>query len=146
MTGTNFSSWFNQTEGTFVVVADVIAPTVAANRIVGVNNATSAFAYTAATTGRYGAFDGTIVNTANAVSANTPFKGATAYDASNKNAVLNGGTVATEARSASIPLTPASSIQLGSDRTIASFLNGHIRQIAYFNTRLPDAQLQALTS
>jgi hypothetical protein len=27
-----------------------------------------------------------------------------------------------------------------------SALNGHIRQIAYFNTRLPNAQLQALTA
>jgi hypothetical protein len=25
-------------------------------------------------------------------------------------------------------------------------LNGHIRQIAYYNTRLPNAQLQALTA
>jgi hypothetical protein len=30
--------------------------------------------------------------------------------------------------------------------TGAGFLNGHIRQIAYFNSRLPNAQLQALTA
>ena len=141
-----FAPWFNDSAGTFVVEADVIAPLVGDKRIVGANNATATFAYVTSSTGLYGAFDGTVVNTANAVSANTTFKGATAYDATNKNAVLNGGTVVTAARSASVPLTPGSSIQLGSDRSAFSFLNGHIRRITYYPVRLSDLQLQALTA
>jgi hypothetical protein len=41
-------------------------------------------------------------------------------------------------------------LQIGANRNnslpASVFLNGHLRSIAYFNSRLPNAQLQALTA
>jgi hypothetical protein len=56
---------------------------------------------------------------------------------------VNGGTVQTDT-SATVPTV--NSLQLGSDPTGFGQINGHIRAIAYYNTRLPNTQLQTLTA
>lgn len=146
MSGANATNWFNQSEGTFVFDADVIAPSVGSKRIVGVNATAASFGFVS-NTSVYGAFDGTAALTANTVSANTAFKASTAYDATNKYVVLNAGSLVTVARSATFPLTPVSTLQLGWDSSApTNALNGHIRSIRYYPTRLANATLQALTA
>ena len=142
MTGTNFSSWFNATEGTFIAEADYNG---AANfpYIAGLISQNGFFVGSTGNinTGRVFSFDAA---TSNTTPANTVFKAAGAYNAINPAiANLNGGPVATgtEAWAAG-----AVALRIGGNTIGGRLLNGHIRTIAYFNTRLPNAQLQTLTA
>lgn len=152
MTGTNFSSWYNQTEGSFVsqfsffAAADTANTKVFAaasdgttsNRISGNLNASS-IAFGTVSAG--GAIQANM-NTGGAVTNNTVTKVSLAYKLNDFGAVLNGGTVVTDV-SGTVPTVN----QLGIG-TLGAFsaLNGHIRSIAYYNTRLPDATLRTLTA
>jgi len=81
------------------------------------------------------------VGTINAVS-----NVATAYKVNDFAASRNGGTVATDTAGA-VPVG-VNRLNIGADPSGAAVnvSNTHIRQIAYYNTRLPDATLQALTA
>lgn len=153
MTGTNFSSWYNPTEGTVVANFDTYAPSVADGfgRVYQIDNATNNnvialqknngggsqfFGYVAVS----GAGQATLFTSA--ISANTPAKVATAYKLNDFGQATNGGTLVTDA-SGTIPTV--SQMRIGSLSGVSS-LNGHIQQIAYYNTRLPNATLQALTA
>jgi hypothetical protein len=149
MTGTNFSSWYNQTEGTFVGEAVTIKPTsvVATAAVLGVSDGTgnnrimvrylTANADTISITG--GATEVTI---SQAYTANSADKLSVAYATNNYAFAKNGSLVGTDT-SATPPVVNQLSIGnfIGGQQ-----LNGHIRQIAYYNTRLTNATLQALTA
>jgi hypothetical protein len=149
MTGTNFSSWYNQSEGTLlsqssnfskasfpVVVAlndatlsnriNHISSTTTANRVSvttgGVTQAEFAFTNYAS---------GSIVTEALAIKSND-FAGC-----------VNADTVQTDA---SGTLPTVSQLQLGVQAGGLSSLNGHLRSITYYPQRLPNATLQALTA
>lgn len=141
MTGTDFSSWFNTTQGTFVTSADAIATGV--NRILVGGGALGYPSYIRTTQ------TGAVFDTANVVASTNviteaPFKLATTYESGALNACLNGAAVATGIYNGNF--ASLTSISLGNSGTSTLFLNGHIQQIAYYNTRLSDAQLQALTA
>lgn len=143
MTGTNFSSWWNDTAGTFVVYADMT--TLAGNlRTLGLNNSPCAISYIS-NSSKLSVFDGTIVETTNEPLAGVMYKAATGYNASNKYAVLNAGAQVSAARDASFPITPGSSLQIGSDRGIGSFLCGHVYKLMYYPQLLTAAEMQAFT-
>ena len=75
----------------------------------------------------------------------TQAKIALAYKANNYAACLGGGTVFTNTASSLIPTVTALSI--GDIRTtVSNHWVGWIQRITYYNTRLPNAQLQALTA
>jgi hypothetical protein len=71
---------------------------------------------------------------------------ATAYAVNDFAASRNGGTVATD----TVGAVPVGLTQLNigvDDRLTASFYtSNHIKTISYYNTRLPDTQLQALAT
>lgn len=153
MTGTNFSSWYNPTEGTVVANFDTYAPSVADGfgRVYQIDNATNNnvialqknngggsqfFGYVAVS----GAGQATLFTSA--ISANTPAKVATAYKLNDFGQATNGGTLVTDA-SGTIPTV--SQMRIGSLSGVSS-LNGHVRQISYYNTRLLNSQLQTLTT
>jgi hypothetical protein len=149
MTGTNFSSWYNQTEGTFVVGFDTVSPS---NKWVYVANDGTATTYVgldvaSAGNARFRAVIGGVsqagLSSAAVMSANTIIKQAGAYANNSFNqavdGVLNSGDT-----SGSVPTVLQ--FIIGAQSSLGGFLNGHIRQIAYYNTRLPDATLQALTA
>ena len=148
MTGTNFSSWFNASEGTFVASAAVLS--------------------TASNRGVYAASDGSDVNelfhyvstTANnlvttasvaqanviisgPVSINTVFSDAFAYRENDISAAFN-GVLGTPDTSATLPVV--SQLRLGARGDAALRLNGHLRTLTYYATRLTNAQLQALSA
>ena len=156
MTGTNFSSWYNQSEGTFVSDFDKYSVASRGGVLCAGNNL--------AATGTDIAIDGQndaqvrafienlgAVEMLNATlatyAANTPIKGAVAYATNNAVGAAAGalGTVDT-----SVVVPTLNALQIGalrnSNAAPQARLNGHIRQIAYYNTRLPNAQLQALTA
>ena len=77
--------------------------------------------------------------------ANTIIKAAQAY-ASNDRAVTTGGSAPTTS-TAAYTIPTVTTLRLGSqDGGGTNNVNGYIRRITYYNTRLPNAQLQALTA
>ena len=154
MTGTNFSSWYNFSEGTYVyeyiraantsgVGGRVFASGVGGSNSYGIwvnqNTATQDQLTIRDISGD--AVSGVSFNV-NSTGVN---KGAVAYKVNDFAWASNGGTVATDTTG----VVPSLSDQLRIGRAINSdsaYLNGHIRAIAYYNTRLPNTQLQTLTA
>lgn len=151
MTGTNFSSWYNQSEGTFVASADTAKPpSVATANFIAIasdgtqNERVQNVIDTSNVTA--GVVDGNVsqANFTNAYTLNQVFNSAIAYKVNDFAASFNGGTATTDT-SGTIPTV--NRMTLGSSWDGANFfLNGHIRQIAYYNTRLTNATLQTLTA
>ena len=149
MTGTNFSSWYNQTQGTFVADFDTLVtasfaavlealPSSGLTNRIDVGTGSIQLRGTVVVGGVTQADLGiTGVPTANAV-----VRGAVAYLANDFAASLNGGTVLQDV-SGTVPTVVK--LDIGS-RNADNYLNGHIRQIAYYNTRLSNTQLQQLTA
>lgn len=149
MTGTNFSGWYNQSEGTLVVSAS--QPTIFA-----ASRTASALSYsgTGSRVGIYrqsaGPINGFVTPGAGGITsgvsatANTVWKGVIAYDTATGYVAANGSAVATGAHTATLSLFD--NFGIGGYASGVENFSGHIRSIAYFNTRLPDAQLQALTA
>lgn len=145
LSSTNFSSWFNNTEGTFLATGErSITSNFGRLLSANANNTTAAFDLGASTSGRW-----LITNTtsqaditAGTVSANTAFKVAGAF-ANNDAQMAFNGTLGTADTSVSLPT--ASQLDIGADRT-AVYLNGRVRSIKFWPTRLPNATLQSLTA
>ncbi len=151
MTGTNFSSWYNQSEGT--IVSDFGPffrtsgnPGVAQIDDGSANNTVRIFAGTVVSPvfnvvtggGSSQAFlNAGIINP----NANTSIAGAYALDNFAKSA--NGNTPDTDA-SGTVPVV--NRMLIGSGTAGVNYLNGYMRSITFYPQRLANAQLQALTS
>jgi len=151
MTGTNFSNWFNASEGTFVVSASVMLTT--GNRGIyaasdGTNNNRIYLNLTNANPANTNHFiSASSVTQADVVvsepiSANTVFRDAFAYRQNDVNGATNGvlGTADT-----SVTLPVVDQFRLGARGDNGNRIEGHLRSITYYPTRLTDAQLQALS-
>lgn len=160
MTGTNFSSWYRQSEGTFVTRSDTLS--LAASRgVFAAGDATLAFgaaetiylAYESSLSGRLVAsnLDGGVqqffLGPVVAQAVNTPATFAVAYKLNDSAATVSGNTPVTDG-TCTVP-TPTS-ISIGSLASgwsgAANNLNGHIQRLTYYRTRLPNTTLQALTA
>lgn len=94
----------------------------------------------------------TLIRTASSVTASMsttdtftfgiPAKSILAYATNDVSLVLNGGTPVTDT-SVTIPTT--NRLRLGSRDGGSSHLNGYLRRVSYWPTRLTDAQIQGLT-
>jgi hypothetical protein len=153
MTGTNFSSWYNQSEGTVSVAFDVYAPSVSDGfgRVYQINDGTSNNIIALLKNNGLGLEYFGLVRVAGleqatlftpAILANIPAKVATAYKLNDFAQSTNGGSVTTDT-SGTIPTVTQMRIGSGTD---VSVLNGHIRRITYFNRRLANSELQLLSS
>jgi hypothetical protein len=148
MTGTNFSSWYNQSEGTFVAEADQYA--AASYGLVAASDGTASnyvmLDTTSSGNSRYrvavGGVSQAAIVQASAIVPNAVYKVAATYQANSFQAAYN-GTLGTEDTSGTLPTVDR--LLVGAT-TSGTPLNGHIRAIAYYNTRLPNAQLQTLTA
>jgi hypothetical protein len=150
MTGTNFSSWFNPVQGSFMVQADTASfldlrrniqvddGTNAERIYLGTN--TAANPLTVVSDG--GAIQANLPAASTTLTVNTPYKIAMTYKINDFAVVGNGGTVAVDSLGT---LPTVLQMRLGANENTV-YLNGHIRQIAYYNTRLLNAQLQTLTT
>ena len=146
MTGTNFSSWYNQSEGTIVASVDTVAPT--GSTILSFQDGAGASTnrqqmnvYTTCTATVVGGVTQSNMGINTSAAVNLAY----AYKANDFAASANGGTVATDT-SGTVPTTLAYATLGKWDYGTAASLNGHIRQIAYYNTRLSNTQLQTLTA
>ena len=145
------SPWWNASEGTFYVEGScgslANSPIFVMPHDGTSNNYLNAPLLTTAGLGRLAGVVGgaawTNVNTANSTTANTTFKSASAFKASDQAICLNAGTVATGAN-ASVPVV--TTLKLGDWRTSGNSINGYLRRVTYYPTRLSNAQLQAITA
>lgn len=148
MTGSNFSSWFNDTEGTLLAHA-IRSRTSDIGRIASVNDNTAneSIELGADTTGEFIVVDGgsTLATISpGTVTANTAFKIAGAYKLNDVQAAL-GGTLGTADTSVTLPTVDRLMIgqQAGGSPV---YLNGTISLLKYWPTRLTNAQLQSITT
>jgi hypothetical protein len=149
ITGSNFSSWYNQTQGTVHV----------AWQFIGRN---SSVAQTACNISNGGSdqFIPTFASASNTLSTNTfvtnvsqgrldlsgtpaaliPYRSATAYDASGRAFTING--VVPVSGTGSLPAV--TQIEIGSSLG-GGIVNGTIKRLTYWPQRLPNSTLQAIT-
>jgi hypothetical protein len=155
MTGTNFSSWYNQSEGTFVISGSRFTTTATSGfaAFVSANNGTNANeiyitqalefgvvaarAFIRSTAGAPGDMVGS------AWPLNTVGNAAAAYQLNNAGLSYNGSAVVADT---DVGIPTVTRLSMGARGNGLDPLNGHIRQIAYYNTRLPDATLVSLTA
>ena len=156
ITGTNFTDFYNQSEGTLVLSADIgytATSNQAAVAFEDTSNVSATFIAMGYNTGGGGSGTaGAWYNNSGTTSAfaahntgitiNTEFKQAYAYKLNDFSSVANGST----------PLTDNSgTLSTSIDRVrfgiyhYDGMTSGHIRQFKYYNKRLPNAQLQGLT-
>lgn len=147
----NFASWYNASEGTFLVEADsfVNVTTAFAYRVAASSDGTGSnligpFMYNGKWGGnvRVAGVDQCDLQQNASYTANTPAKVALAYKANDFAASVNGNAALTDT-SGSVPTVDRLSI---GSLNAGNFINGHIRSIRYYPTRLTNAQLQALTA
>ena len=160
MTGTNFSSWYNASEGTlfgegaFLAISNSQSPYLVSigdpslafasrNISASINRQAStanvSFRITSAGTNQLSVDVGS-------VAAATAFKSAIAYGTDNGAASLNGSVPTTDT---SVTVPAVTTLILGDAGWSApsgTKLNGWIGRIAYYPTRLPNATLVALTA
>ena len=148
MTGANFSSWYNQTEGTFVANSETGGVTSAAMAgqatVAAFTPSIDVARYQSGTIGA-NIFNGTLqsqLTLSPSFVFGQIYKTAHAYKLNDVAGVANGGTVQTDT-SATIPTL---------DRLFIGYtdnnyqLNGHLASLVYYPQRLPNATLQSLTS
>jgi hypothetical protein len=143
MTGTNFSDWYNQSEGAFFAEGGPVANT---GSMFATNDGT--FNNFIAHFFQFGVNSRTWVTQVNVTQAllSTPASGtvkhALSYATNDVRHSVNGGSVIADT-SAVIPSVDRMSI---GQRLTANNINGHIRLIAFYPRKLSSAELQALTA
>lgn len=149
LTATSISPWYRQDEGTVVfegihTAADAVErghyvfnDGTNTNRIMSTKTiANASYGVIAATTTQMNQALGTI-------SADAVFRTAMAYKTNDSNYAVN-GTLGTTDTSVTVPAITA--LTFGRDRTTAyGYFMGYARRFQYFNTRLPNAQIQGLS-
>jgi len=149
----NFSTWYNQSEGTFIVEYDLILATygttkhlatasdgTGSNRVSVYNTATTATPFLIVTDA--GVTQASAANSA--VGSGVTIKTGVAYKANDFAIITNGGSAATDT-SGTVPST-LNRFYIGGSATGAQPVNGHIRSIKYYPSRLTNAQIQGLTA
>lgn len=148
MTGTNFSSWYNASEGSFVVVADTAKPTSLASSvfILSADDGTTANRISM----RYLTGNAEeLVQVSSAVSAqlqktyvaNTAERFAMAYKLDSFAFAANGTAVVTDLLGG---LPTVNQLCIGSTASLVQ-LNGHIGKLMYWPQRLTNAETQAFS-
>jgi len=150
MLGDNFATWYNQTQGTLYVQGGG-SNAAGSARLVGVSDGTFSnriINYMSGATQLAGLISvggaaqaNPVVNVVSAASAN---KLAVAYALNNVNAAAN-GTLGTLDTSATIPTVTL--LRIGADEAgTGAYLNGAVRSISYYPTRLADTTLTSITA
>jgi hypothetical protein len=151
MTGTNFSSWYRQDEGTAYIEATTSAPNSTFISLCDFGATyTNRFTLSSDTSRRINIADVInnvgfgVANTTELRSQNVPFKVAGYHSASGNAVCLDASAVATASNTA--VAAAATVLTIGARLDFGVPLNGTIRRLAYYPKRLTNAQLQAITS
>jgi hypothetical protein len=141
MTGTNFSSWYNATEGTFKVSGD--DPAIQTRPLLSVDDSTAAEQqkiYSFGTDTEYLVIDNSapVVSIGgNDIVADVASVYTAAYKVNDFAFVINSVNVRTE-NTGTIPTVTL--MRIGSDQA-GNYLDGHIQSIYYYNQRLTNSQM-----
>lgn len=148
MTGTNFSDWYNQTEGTFAAwftpdSTIVVSPRVFAVNTAGSGGATGRVVDIYPISGNWVSYNGsTNVVCGPAVVTSVQQKLTAAYKAGSYACNLNGGAGGT---ATSATLNTPDRLMLGTIGGTSSFLNGRIQKLLYWSQRLTNSEVQAFS-
>jgi len=147
MTGTAFSSWYNQNEGTLYAEFDAFADSGSyfiASISDGTNNNRMQLLPWSSRQGQIvtGGVDQALFDNGT-LSINTTTKVAIAYAANNSALSLSGASPATDN---TVTVPSVDRLLFGNATSGANPNNGHIRKVAYYPVRLSSTQLQAITS
>jgi hypothetical protein len=151
MVGSNFSSWYNQSEGTIYAQAESFQATSGPNAVVTISDGTVSNRLGLRRAGN-SAESNIIVVASNTIQVNflsgsgtwavsTYAKSILAYEVNNFASSFNASNVLI-ATSGTVPVVSQMDIGYGGNNVK---LNGHIQSIKYYPTRLPNADLQRLT-
>ena len=148
ITGTNFSRWYSQSAGTvFVDVSRLFS----GGRVFMFDNGTTNERWEIRVIGNnvgITSWSNNVTDVAMNSGGNlddpSSFKTAGANQSSNSALSTNGVSPSTD-ESSTMPANQ-SRFFIGSFQGIATFTNGYIRRLAYFDRRLPNATLQAITA
>ncbi len=155
ITGTNFSSWYNQSEGSTLInynapnaIIDTDYPRLFAFNS-GFATDFSAFAFNGANNSmfvNYVTGSSTKLSVSTTLPENSNGTAALAYQDNNSIAFLNENS-STQGRTAGPMSTILNRLDIGGDSAFSSrILNGHISRLTYYSERLTDTQLEAITS
>ena len=145
----NFAPWYNQSEGTLVFEGSRLTNSSFSYPVVATDNSNSnrfGFYQSGSTVAGFISASGAtqLETTSSPIVANVPFKMALAAQANNGNFSFNGNIGTNDT---TITMPTVNRLFLGAGVSGANdYLNGHIRSIRYYPTRLTNAQLQALTA
>lgn len=145
ITGSNFSSWYNQTEG--AVFSEYRTPTSGTRGVAGFNDATAnecLSLFTSGTDPKFTAVDGGVTQAdldGGTVAASTMTKTAAAYAANNFSIVHAGAAAVTDV---SGTLPTVTRLLVGADQA-GNYQCGRIKRLTYWPTRLSDTTLQKIT-
>ena len=156
ITGTNFSSWYNQSEGTVLLAADVSATTAdSSSRVllsIGDSSTFNESIYierlSSSASSRLVVVDGGVAQaaiTGGNITAGTPFKFAYAYKVNDFAVSLDGAAAGTDS-SGTLPTANSIALAQGSWSGATASTCSHIRRISYYRTRLPNTTLQSITT
>jgi hypothetical protein len=160
MTGTAFSSWFNATEGTFVAGVDTHGVQSSASRVLSVDGGSAVDSYTLLRSTSSPALRAVLTLNSSSQYDNDAASGSfTLTGSGNKFSAAissglgtdafcgNGGAVfTTAAKGVALSTRTMTGLYLGANRIGTSYLNGHLRSLVFYNKRLPDATLKALSA
>jgi hypothetical protein len=152
ITGANFSSWYNQTEGTLYIESTKMSIPVTTNTTFAdlndgtVSNRSRFWIWSGATstlrfTPRASSADQADLTIGTPIQ-NIPFKAAGSLKVNDFAAVLNGGTVSTDG-SGTVPTVDR--LTIGNSGSANEQLGGTIRRLTYWPSRLPNSTLQEIT-
>lgn len=153
MSGANFSNWFNDSEGTFVV--EILRNLLPSPGSMMVTARTAAgygprhqIAFNGSNAMQYAVVDdtsGVVVGGLGAVVPGVgPNRHASTYRINDFAVSLNGAAGPTDVTGT--PPTGLDALYLGIDETGINHLFGHIRRLQYYRTRLANSELQRLTT
>jgi hypothetical protein len=151
MIGNNFARWYNQTEGTLfgdfagglgnLPTLISVSAGVSTNPVIAYRNSVTA---SQSTVFKYRTFNGITQCDINGTSTSAQ-KIAFAFKAADYAVSENGATAITQA--SGLGPTTADSLRLGWDAPNGGrYWNGTIKRVSYFNRRLANTELQAITS
>jgi len=148
ISGTNFSSWYKQSEGTLVTGFTSVSAMSANKAVVSLNDTSSANYISIGTRNTSSSFgmqnrasSGSIASIGSFGASNTSINlAALAYKALQYSGAFNASIIATDT---TISVPTVTRLKIGG--IDSENVSQHVRFIRYYNTRLPDAQLQAIT-
>jgi len=159
MTGTNFSDWYNQSQGAIYTQADTYNLTASSRGIWAIGNPALGFGsgemmyalYNASASGQisFSSFDNGVqqasITPAVTPVVNVPIRSVFAYGAANYAASVSASTATSGGGSVPTPTSMSIGSLVSGWNGASQYLNGHVQQLNYYPQRIINAEVQAFS-